>query len=143
MIFHWFVFFCRSLYTSLHVAMTPSISMFSLHTQDSSLQESGYENLDKTCWPLALTLTLILFWFFFMKQTVNLFAAVRHRYRCDLLYITMQALLGRSVGTTHCICMITIIFPWISEITIYATHEQILLCCTKHIYCCLTERLKN
>ena len=59
-IFHWFVFFCRSLYIFLYGAMTPSISMFHLYTQDSSLRESGYENLDKTGWPLALTLTLTI-----------------------------------------------------------------------------------
>ena len=142
-IFHWFVFFCRSLYTFLYGAMTPSISMFQLYIQESSLQESVYENIVKTCWLLALTLTLTMFWFFFMIQTVNLFAAVRHRYRCDFLCITMLALLGRSEGTTQCTCVVTMIFLWISEYTIYTTHEQILACCTKHVYCCLTERLKN
>jgi len=131
------------LYTFLYGAMTPSISMFHLYIQDSSLQESVYENIVKTCWLLALTLTLTMFWFFFMIQTVNLFAAVRHRYRCDFLCITMLALLGRSEGTTQCTCVITMIFLWISEYAIYTTHEQILACCTKHVYCCLTERLKN
>jgi len=32
---------------------------------------------------------------FFMIQTANLLAAVKHRYRCDLLCITILALLGK------------------------------------------------